>query len=89
MSLRDFLRKERPPHRTLAVGLGAVAMAFACLFAFQHRFTNLAGPATLGGIGIALVVAGITVAEGKLQWVFTVAILANVVAAVVALLAPT
>ena len=88
MSLRAVLLKERPLHRTLSVGLGLIALIFALLFAADHHFTDLAGPATLGGIGIALVVAGAIVPEAKLQWVFTAALVANVVAAMVLFFAP-
>ena len=87
MSIRAFLTKPRPMHRTLAVGLGLVMVCAAALMGGAQSFANLEGVAVLAGAGVALAAAGWLLSESHLQWVFTAALLFNIAAAAVALLA--
>lgn len=86
MSLHTFLTRERPPNRTLAMGLGVIMVGAALAMGHAQDFSNWPGVAFLGGAGISLVAAGLILSESKLQWLFALAIVLNVAVAVLSLL---
>ena len=85
MSIRAFLAEPRPMHRTMAIALGALMVCAAIFFGVQSNFTNWPGVTTLGALGLVLTLSGCFLAESKLQWLFTAALLLNIAGAIFAM----
>ncbi|HKX93120.1 MAG TPA: hypothetical protein VJM48_00335, partial [Methylibium sp.] len=63
MSLRSFLSRERPFHRTLFVAFGAFFIAYS---AWQFVRGNWGVACFLGGVGVVSLAAGALLSEERL-----------------------
>ncbi len=86
MDLHEFVTREHPPHRTLAIALGGLLLVAALLMGLGQGPDNRLGLYVLSCSGIILVVAGLLLPESKLRWLFAVALMVNVASALAALL---
>lgn len=83
MSLRSFLTRERPFHRTLFAAFGVFFIGYS---AWQFFRGNWGVACFLGGMGLLSVLASALLSEERLSTLATAFLLFNVLTAVTSLL---